>query len=1118
MSTPPAERPSRRLLISGLVILVLLLSGALFWTRQGPKSANQFIRLTNTGKNYYDQGQADKAVAAFEQALKLNPTHPDALLNLANACLLANRAEDALKFSQEILNLDHNSAAGHYLMGCAYLRLGKFTEAVQALQQAKDIDRTINAVSFQLGRAHKELGHFEAALQEFQEVVQFEPDHPAAYYNLSQALIRLGRTDEANQALETHRKLMAAKPNQSTDPSAYERCKYTQVRLPFQLEQPAPRGIRVTFADATAAFFGGDASKYRGPIGVLDLQHDGRNGLFLLEPGQGFRFLINSNRAFHRFGDPLPSIADAKYAECLVGDLNNDQAEDVIVLGEQGSHVFKFTTNGAITDITRFARLDGLTASRGALLDLDFTGKLDLFALGSGTNGVRVLRNLGHPYFTDITATSGAPASVSGARQVFVDDWNGDDLLDVFITREGQPPLLLTKVRGGPLTATNSPSDWPTGAILAAGDLNNDLRSDLIMAGDGKLEFVFGGLPQRTSLPLGTFSVRALKLLDYDNDGWLDVLAGGSGLRVWRNLGQAGFREMTRELGLEARVKGAIDSLAAADFDQDCDTDLLLVLDDQTLQLLRNDGGNANHQLKARLIGTRSNASGLGIRLDVSAGGLRLARRVNVLPVEIGVGRNAQLDSLIARWFNLNLNNVDVRVDPCAIVTLFELQIQDGSCPFLYSWDGKRFRFVTDLLGAAPLGLRVSEHRFVEADTQEYVWIGNETMCPPRDGHHVLQVTEELREVLYLDEAKLVVVDHPPDTEVHTTGKLVPDKPFPAHEIVTLRRRRPLLAATNLAGQDVAPLLREADRKHVSPQRLRVPQLRGLAEPHGVTLDFGPLPVDRPLVLALTGWLRFGGGMANVAASHDPDLPFPFPTLEAERAVAGTSSAQDSQTGSVEWQPVKVVVGAPAGKTKTILVDLTGKLPPGARRLRLSTAFEIHWDRIALFEKRDNADTAITVVAPASADLHWRGFSEYQDWPWHLPLTPDYERVKPSPPWRITPVGWCTRYGPVEQLIARSDQALALLNGGDELTLKFAADRLPSKRAGLVRDFFFYSVGWDKDADFHCELGWQVEPLPWHGLDDQLYGRQPRPSFPNDGWMEKYNTRWVGPKTLARGK
>jgi hypothetical protein len=286
---------------------------------------------------------------------------------------------------------------------------------------------------------------------------------------------------------------------------------------------------------------------------------------------------------------------------------------------------------------------------------------------------------------------------------------------------------------------------------------------------------------------------------------------------------------------------------------------------------------------------------------------------------------------------------------------------------------------------------------------------------------------------------------------------------------------------------------------------LRIPQFRGLAEPHSVTLDFGELPTAKPLVLALTGWLRFGGGTANIAASLEPALPFPFPSLEVETA-EGT------------WRPVSVAAGAPAGKTKTILIDLTGHLPQRAHRLRLGTAFEIHWDRIALFEKRDNSETRVTALAPDTADLHWRGFSEFEALPWHEPLTPDYGNVYSKAKWTITPAGWCTRYGEVGELVASRDNAFALLNGGDELTLQFSAHRVPATPAGVLRDFFLWSVGWDKDADFHCVRGAEVEPLPWHGMDDQKYGDEPRPAFPGDALHRKYNTRWVGPYTLTRKK
>jgi hypothetical protein len=118
--------------------------------------------------------------------------------------------------------------------------------------------------------------------------------------------------------------------------------------------------------------------------------------------------------------------------------------------------------------------------------------------------------------------------------------------------------------------------------------------------------------------------------------------------------------------------------------------------------------------------------------------------------------------------------------------------------------------------------------------------------------------------------------------------------------------------------------------------------------------------------------------------------------------------------------------------------------------------------------------------------------------------------------WTITPGGWCSRYGDVSELIASRDEGLALLNGGDELTLKFAAESLPSKPSGSVREFFLYVDGWDKDSDFHVAAGTQVEPLPFHGMNDQLYGRQKRPEFPSDALHRKYNTRWVEERVLKQ--
>ncbi|MBI3868463.1 MAG: VCBS repeat-containing protein [Verrucomicrobia bacterium] len=1075
-------------------------------TQAGTSGEDAFIQFSNSGRNYYERGDGDRAMAAFEQARKLQPTQVDAILNLANALLLANRADAALQEAQSALKLDPNQAAGHYIVGCAALRLGQFETASKALQNAKSIDRTINEVSFQLGRAYQALNQHEAAIVEFQEVVRFDAKHPAAYYALSQSFLRAGRQEEAQKALAEHQKVNAGKPAQITNPSAFEKSKYTLARVPFRQAPPDPDGISVRFVDATTASLGAGAAGFRGPVAVVDLG-PARNSLVLRESEAAWRAMGNTNGVFGPASDPFPTKPGARYRKALVGDLNNDHADDVIILGEGGSHAFKIATNGAIADATGFANLKGLSATNGALVDHMFTGYLGLLTVGYGPENVRFLRNLGSMYFsgnlTNMT-NIGIPPGLSQCRQILVDDWDGDDLLDLILQRDGLPPLLLVKQSGNAQLSNQSPPDWPVAEAIASGDVNNDGRVDLMALGGETITIVYGASSNRATIAIGPGAPgRTVSLIDYDNDGWLDVFVTGDRLRVWRNRGPKGFLETTEKLGLSS--VGIVSSVQAADFDNDGDLDLLVMRPDQSLLLLRNEGGNSNHLLKLKLVGNKSNGSGLGVKLEVSTSGLRITRRVQALPTEVGVAGYTNIDSIIVKWFTLGVSTVDVKVDNQTPVRLEELTMSDTSCPYLYVWDGDRFRFVTDILGAAPLGLPMALGRYIEANPHETVWLGDTSSVRALNGHYRVSITEELREVLYLDEVKLKVIDHPVGTQAASTDKLLPHGPFPPSELATLDHPHPLLKAARLDGEDVTDLLRAVDGRKVSPPRLREHQLRGWAEPHGVVLDFGPLDPSRPYVLLLNGWLRFGGAMANMAASEYPGLGYPFPALEVE-----------TQAG--QWRRVDVEPGAPAGKTKTILIPLEGRLPLGARRLRLSSSFEIHWDQIALWERGDSTASRVTVLNPHHSDLHWRGFGELAVLPPSEPQTPVYDRVLANPAWRIAPGGWGTRYGEVDELITTTDNRLALINSGDELVVDFDASALPPLRPGDQRDFFLYSVGWDKDGDFHVAHRDSFEPLPWHGMNDQAHGVQPRPAFADDAWIQKYNTRWCSPQVLTRSQ
>lgn len=1102
MAQPQKSRaPLGALLVVGIAAGIGAIAGLAWWThRTDPDSEQRFAGLLGSGRTYLEAGDATKAVEVFQQARAMNPANPDVHVNLAIAYLAANQPAQAAVHAGEAAHLEPTVGAGPYLLGCALLRQNQYSNAVQALQVAKDVDRTVNTVSFQLGRAYAGWGRFQEAADQFAEVTQFETNHPSAHYQLSQMLLRLGQKDQATAALAAHQQANAGKSQMADNPSVYEKCVYTTPRFQPTLEQPDTSGIRVAFSDQTAAAFGDAAGRYAGPIATVDVNRRAWNDLLVMDGGS-LRLLWNSNGVFSPKAEPLPVPSAGTVRSILVGDLNNDRHEDIVLTGDNGVAVIRSATNGILSDATRISNLASLAGPGGALVDHDFTGKLG-FASLTAKGGLRLFRGFGNLAFREVPATSGIPVQVSSATALTIDDWNNDDLPDLIVTRASEPPLVLFNQRGGSLNASNQPAGWPAARAIATADLNNDLRTDIALATDKTIDLFLGGLAEPRRLAARDNQLTNLRFFDYDNDGWQDLLGwGANGIKVWRNRGRLGFLEVTETLGLTSLRD--VRQVLAADFDQDGDSDLVIALQAGGVRYLRNDGGNANQSIKVRLLGNKSNASGLGTKIEVNGGTWRTLRSVQQLPVEIGVGKRTRLDSVTVRWFDTQLPSVDVTVEPKVVLNLVELTVPGGSCPYLYAWDGNGFRFVTDLLGAAPVGLPVAPKRYIEADPEELVRIGTAAQFPPRDGRHVLQVTEELREILYLDAARLVTVDHLPDVEVHATSKLMPGRPFPEHRLVGLHQPIALRKATSLDGTEVTPLLVASDRQRVSPPKPLGEAYRGLAEPHGVLLDFGPIPIHEPLVLVLDGWLRFGGGMANIAASHRTDFGFPFPVLEAEIA-----------DGS--WIKLDVTVGAPAGKTKTILADLSGILPAGTRRLRLTQSFEIHWDRIALMRPAPAGSFREFRQDPARADLHPRGYSVFANLPWTEPLTPVYDQLLPKPNWRYTPSGWATRPGDVRELLRERDQGLAVVAAGDELTLEFDSAAQPPLPAGHLRSHFIWTVGWDKDADYHVAAGTTIEPLPWTGMDDQLHGTEKRPTFPSDRLHAEYNTRWVGPHALTQ--
>jgi hypothetical protein len=1053
----------------------------------------------NLGKAELENRNSAKAIESFTAALKLEPESAAALRNLARARMLADENEEALKLLARVRTVEKESAATSYLAGLACLHRSQFEAAVPFLEEAVRLDATTPALRFQLANAYQQIRQQDKALIQLRETVRLDPLYASAHFKLAAYASQAGDQTEFERQQQEFTRLRKLFGEESRTPAALERCVYTQPEVaPGPPPRPSP-GIPVRFSDATTEVFPEEAMRAATAAAIIDVATNGAVTLFAVnEQGAASLLTMGPQGKFVRTPVTPALGAGRGFHQCIAGKFFNDGTKgtkhdpevsaqnDVFLVGSNSVCLLKRTGPVAFEDVTAPAGLAGVRGRRAQWVDYDHDGDLDL-ALATEA-GLQLWQNNGDGTFTNVTKQAGLEGSAAAADVATV-DLDSNVAIDLVVARGSQPTLVFMNQRGGRFAPLpEPPGPWPPTGRVLADDLDNDGNPDAVLVGEKQALVLFGQRAERKQFDLSSLQEPVAALLDFDNDGWLDLCVAGAkpgaaaqgAIRLWRNTGTGEWYDVTETTGLSSLELPPVCEIIPADFDADGDTDLMLLTTTGRLVFLRNNGGNANQQLKLRLVGTKTNPSGFGARVEVRAGEFRAMRSVSALPVEIGVGRQTQLDSVQTVWGNgVVENRTEVSVTP-APLTIVEKNVAAGSCPYLYAWNGRKFRFVTDLLGNSPLGLSLRRGLVLPAAPEEFVLIGNEQELRPRRGFYELEVTEELREVLYLDQAQLVAVDHAPEVEVHSTDKLGPP-PFPRSELWALHYPKAAQRAIGDDGLDRTEAVRAIDGLFAPPGALLPPPLRGICKPLAITLDFGPLDTTRPLVLALTGWIQYGDASVNIAASHNSALAIIPPQLEVE-------------TAEKTWQPVDVVVGMPAGKNKTILCDLTGKLPRGAKRLRLTTTFELHWERIALCERGSAADLRQYELPPSAADLRWRGFSEIKSRAPSHPQTPDYDKVSSRPPWRTTPQGWCTRYGDVLDLVKARDERLVLVNAGEALRLRFDARALPPVPKGLVRTFFFHSVGWDKDADYNVVDGDRVEPLPVRAEGD---------------WPLKYNTRWV---------
>jgi hypothetical protein len=360
-----------------------------------------------------------------------------------------------------------------------------------------------------------------------------------------------------------------------------------------------------------------------------------------------------------------------------------------------------------------------------------------------------------------------------------------------------------------------------------------------------------------------------------------------------------------------------------------------------------------------------------------------------------------------------------------------------------------------------------------------------------------IQVTGELWETGYVDEVKLLVVDHPDSVDVFVDERFVPPGDATLRIYQVAHPRAPV-AATDDYGRDLLPLLLERDDRYVS--QFRLGRFQGLTETHDLVLDLGDVDPRDDVTLFLNGWIFPTDASINVALSQSDHLVSIPPQVQ----VVGPDG---------EWRTVIDNISFPSGKAKTVVVDLAGKFLSRDRRVRIRTNMQIYWDH-AFFTTGDVTGPAPrATLEPTAADLHYRGFSRmYRRGGRYGPFWFDYGDVTEEQPW-LRLDGLFTRFGDVVQLLERADDMYVVVGPGDEITIVFEVSAAPPLPAGWRRDFLLYSDSWLKDADLNTGTGQTAEPLPFHGMSRYPYGSDE--SYPTDAehqrYLRRYNTRSMPP-------
>lgn len=414
-----------------------------------------------------------------------------------------------------------------------------------------------------------------------------------------------------------------------------------------------------------------------------------------------------------------------------------------------------------------------------------------------------------------------------------------------------------------------------------------------------------------------------------------------------------------------------------------------------------------------------------------------------------------------------------------------------GCCPFLYTWNGEEFVFISDVNSAGGLGYPDATLRqeFYRPQSEDYIKINGDELRP-RDGFYCIEIGEDQNEITYLDRSKMLVVDHLEGTEIYSPRLFTYVEP-PPFNIHTTRAPINARAATDEHGNDILHLISKVDRNYTNAEQYHW---------NVTTVDLGDLSAARVIKLLYNAFIEWPSEQDVIMKSAHPvygetETPYaPYVEVINENG---------------EWQRVSgdEHFGLPDARPRTKIVNITDWFKTCDYRIRIHNFYEVHIDWVAVDTTEDEA-VEVTELDPASTELYWKGVALQYSPDGKRPLIADYYRTVSAPGFEYFE-GNFTRYGDVLPLLTSVDDKFVVMQAGDCLSIKFR--ELPLKD-GMERDYYLLSDGYFKEPFtkylFKDKVA-KVEPLPFQKMSAYPYPEDESYAYDREHllYLEEYNTR-----------